>query len=145
MAAAVTLREERRSSARRLVERDEASRTFKLGTGASIVVVNRSPAGLLVESPVRLNPGAAIEVRPPVREGAAVMRAEVVHCQVCALDRFRGLRYRAGLRFVASSAYPACSHVSSRGKSLHGAAVQSHSPGMTSARLTWRCSWHADC
>ena len=145
MVVALSARDERRLAARHPAVREDDPATLKLRTGATIVVVNHSPTGLLVESPVRLTPGAAIEVRSHTPEGTGPTRAVVVHCRVCGVDRLRGLRYRAGLHFVAGNDYPARANPSMRGKSLHSGSGQGHPFNTGSPRPLWPSGWHADC
>jgi hypothetical protein len=62
-------------------------------------VIDLSPGGALVEAPIRLLPGARVELVLAAKERQWMLHAEVLRCRVSGLSP-EGPRYRAGLRFV---------------------------------------------
>lgn len=74
--------------------------------GREIVVVNLSSTGMLLEAGWHIRPGRLIEVRVVSGTSAMTVRGDVVRAYVSALDRQRGLRYRAALAFATPIIVP---------------------------------------
>jgi hypothetical protein len=74
--------------------------------GRSIVVVNLSPTGMLFETAWHIRPGRLVEVRLHFTTSTVVVRADVLRAYVSALDRRRGIRYRAALAFATPIRLP---------------------------------------
>jgi len=97
---------ERRLHARSPLSPGHAHPAARLRTGSLLRVLNTSPDGMLVESPARLLPGRQLDL--VLECGAAREQAPwvVIHSRVGCIRGSADLRYRAGLRRVAGSAYP---------------------------------------
>lgn len=74
--------------------------------GRPVVVVNLSAGGLLLETGWHIRPGRLVEVRLQFLSSPLTVCADVLRAWVSALDRQRGLRYRAALAFTAPIAVP---------------------------------------
>lgn len=66
---------------------------------ADVTVVDLSSGGALIEGVFRVRPGARVELRIGVEAERISVQARVLRCFVSALDRQRGVRYRAALAF----------------------------------------------
>lgn len=71
-----------------------------------VIVVNLSAGGMLVETSWHIRPSRLVEVRLQFAATAITVRAEVLRAYVSALDRHRGIRYRAALAFSTPIAVP---------------------------------------
>jgi hypothetical protein len=82
------------------------------------MVLNLSPDGVLVETPVRLLPGHPVDLL--VRSGSdeEVRHCLVVHSRVGLIIGAADLRYHAGLSRVLGSNYPVAAKAGSRGKEI---------------------------
>lgn len=95
----MTARElERRHTTRRTPSPDEALSRVRLRLGPELIVVNISEAGVLVDSPARLNPGARVDLHVVGRDGRVLVRSRVLRAWICALAADR-IRYRAAVMF----------------------------------------------
>lgn len=87
-------------------------------TGAPLRVLNTSPDGMLVETPVRLLPGRRVDVVLQAGTSHEHARWLVVHSRVGCLRGSSDLRYRAGLYRSAGMNYSLPPHPRSAGNSL---------------------------
>jgi len=78
----------------------------RLRTGSPLRVLNTSPDGLLVESPVRLVPGRQVELM--LHSGTCWEQAPwvVIRSRVGCIRGGADLRYRAGLHRMTGTSYP---------------------------------------
>lgn len=93
----------------------------RLRTGLPLIVVNVSPDGLLVETPVRLLPGHRVDLvlqRGEMQERALSL---VVHSRVAYIRGSGDLRYRVGLSLAGRTCYPHGPSPGAAGKELPGA------------------------
>lgn len=93
----------------------------RLRTGSPLLVMNVSPDGLLVETPVRLLPGHRVDLvlqRGDVQERAHSL---VVHSRVGYIRGSGDLRYRVGLSLAGRTCYPHGPSPGEAGKGLPGA------------------------
>jgi hypothetical protein len=67
--------------------------------GREVTLINISSGGALVEGNARLLPGTHVDLQLLVSGVRETIRARVVRCMVCGLNRHEGIRYRAALVF----------------------------------------------
>ena len=72
----------------------------RIRPGHSLVVVNVSTSGALVEAARQLRPGSSIHVRLESDSGHHHLRAVVLRCTVATINPFAGVSYRAALNFT---------------------------------------------
>ena len=106
MDRSLTAAGERRGHARSPLGPGHAHLSARLRTGSPLRVLNTSPDGMLVESPVRLLPGRQVDL--VLQSGATQEQTPwvVMHSRVGCIKGSSDLRYRAGLRRAAGSGYP---------------------------------------
>jgi hypothetical protein len=97
---------ERRVHHRVSPARGSATALARLRTGPSLRVINVSPDGMLVESPVRLLPGRHVDVVLQADGSQEHSPWLVVHSRVGCLRGLSYLRYHVGMRRMAGSHYP---------------------------------------
>jgi hypothetical protein len=105
MAAPVAPAPERRAQRRRIVEPGHSSLAVRLRTGPSLRVIDLSPGGLLVETPVRLLPGHSVDLVLHTGAEQVFARGLVVHSRVGTIRGGAELRYRAGLCLAGGTDY----------------------------------------
>jgi hypothetical protein len=90
----------------------------RLRTGSPLRLINTSPEGMLVESPVRLLPGRRVDV--VLQSDSAQEQAPwvVIHSRVGCIRGSSDLRYRAGLHRVLGSNFPGVSDTAWHGNGL---------------------------
>jgi hypothetical protein len=103
MAAIVAPAPERRAQRRRTIEPGQSSLAVRLRTGPSLRVIDMSPEGLLVETPVRLLPGHAVNLVLHTGADQVSVRGLVVHSRVGTIRGGAELRYRVGLWLAAGT------------------------------------------
>jgi hypothetical protein len=129
MAATVAPAPERRAQPRRMIEPGHSSLAVRLRTGPPLRVIDMSPEGLLVETPVRLLPGHSVDLVLHTGAEQVSLRGLVVHSRVGAIRGGAELRYRVGLWLAAGTDY---SHVGTAG-----------AEGERTTRVE-RSQWHPD-
>jgi hypothetical protein len=80
--------------------------TAAVAPGRSVVVVNLSRLGMLLETDWHIGPSRLVEVRLQFATATLGVCADVLRAYVSALDSRRGLRYRAALVFSVPIAMP---------------------------------------
>lgn len=90
---------ERRASPRRGRQECGWLVATRVRPGHDVLLRDLSGGGALVEGPVRLVPGAPVELQLVAVDGGHRLRGRVLRCSVCALDGTRGVQYRAALVF----------------------------------------------
>jgi len=118
MGRPVSVRAERRCHPRIRVAHGCPRIAAKLRTGAPVTVLDMSPAGLLVETPVRLLPGHHVDVVLHGGHSQEIRHCLIVHSRVGAIYGGSDLRYRAGLCRVPGSNYPGATNSGSAGKGI---------------------------
>ena len=88
--------DERRRDRRQSAVEDHGVLSTRIGAGHPARLVDVSPGGALVDTPMRMLPGSAIEVRLATRRHRIAIRGEVVRCSV---SRLRPIVYRGAVRF----------------------------------------------
>lgn len=98
-------RGERRAHPRATAVTGQEQSAARLRTGSPLRVLNTSPDGMLVESPVRLLPDRRVDV--VLQSGSTQVHAPwvVIHSRVGCIRGSSDLRYRVGLRRMAGSSY----------------------------------------
>ena len=71
-----------------------------------VIVVNLSALGMLVETSWHIRPSCLVEVRLRFVASTLTVCADVLRAYVSALDRRRGIRYRAALAFSTRIVVP---------------------------------------
>lgn len=89
-------REERRDDRRRCGVDDHGVLSTRIAPGHHARLIDVSSAGALVDTPMRLLPGATVEVRLATRHQRITIRGEVVRCTVA---RLQPIVYRGAVRF----------------------------------------------
>jgi hypothetical protein len=91
--ATVAVLQERRAEARRTAGGVRCRRDAVLRPGQAVVVLNINSRAALVESDVRLRPGALTELQLATGGGRTSVRGRLDRCHVAALEplRYRGL------------------------------------------------------
>ena len=91
--AVLTVPRERRAEERRTVNSVRCRADAVLRPGQAVVVVNINSRAALVESDVRLRPGATTELQLVNGNGRVSIRGRLDRCHVSALEplRYRGL------------------------------------------------------
>jgi len=87
---------ERRADRRQTAVEDHGVLSTRVGAGHPARLVDVSPGGALVDTPLRLLPGSAVEVRLATRRDRIAIRGEVVRCSV---NRLQPMVYRGAVRF----------------------------------------------
>ena len=88
-----------------MIEPGHAALAVRLRTGPSLRVIDLSPGGLLVETPVRLLPGHSVDLVLHTGAEQVFARGLVVHSRVGTIRGGAELRYRAGLCLPAGTDY----------------------------------------
>ena len=106
----ITPPHDRRRQPRRNPAADEPMAQIRMRTGALLTIVDVSGLGALVESTVRLVPGARVDAHVMTRDGRVLVRSRVVRAIVSAL-RPDAVSYRVALVFdepvdTSASGYP---------------------------------------
>lgn len=95
---------ERDVTERRQSERIESAASswgrVRLRTGHEVSLVNVSGGGALVETSARLLPGTAVILHVHAEQRTIAVRARVVRCHVCTIDKDAGVRYRGAVAFA---------------------------------------------
>jgi hypothetical protein len=73
--------------------------------GQTVIVIDVSPRGALVEARTQLRPGSLVEVQLEDEERRTSVGARVVRCDVTGISPDRGTTYRAGLAFIEHCAW----------------------------------------
>jgi hypothetical protein len=95
----------------------------RVRAGHSLVIVNVSSTGALVEAACQLRPGSRIDVHLETDEYRQVVGAKVTRCAVSAIDAVTGITYRAALNFTEG-----CDWL--RERATHaGSALHENAPG----------------
>jgi hypothetical protein len=68
--------------------------------GRKVIAVNLSEVGMLVEAAWYIRPSRLVEVRVHFPGRPTTVLAEIVRAYVSAIDRSRGVRYRAAFAFA---------------------------------------------
>jgi hypothetical protein len=89
---------DRRMAPRRRPGDHETLSGVRLRAGGSLVVIDLSETGALVEGAMRLLPGTHVEVHVVTRDGRTLVRSRVLRAFVVQLAA-DGVRYRAALAF----------------------------------------------
>ena len=89
---------ERRRASRRSPAHDEPLARIRLRAGGQLVVIDVSPAGVLVEGATRLLPGTHVDVHVITGDGRTLVRSRVVRAYVWDLRPDR-ISYRGALAF----------------------------------------------
>jgi hypothetical protein len=92
------MRSDRRRTARRVPEAQDALARVRLRGGRELIVVDVSPGGAMVEGTARLLPGTHVDVHVTTRDGRVLARARVIRAFVCRVEP-ESIHYRAGLAF----------------------------------------------
>jgi hypothetical protein len=71
---------------------------MRLRSGLPLTLVIDVSDGWIVESTARLLPGSSVEIVLAPGHGDQARRAVITRCEVVAIDRRHGVRYRARLR-----------------------------------------------
>lgn len=87
---------ERRHDRRRSAVEDHGVLSARIVPGHQARLVDISPSGALVDTPLRLLPGTNVEVRLATRHQQIDVRGQVVRCMV---TRVAPLVYRGAVRF----------------------------------------------
>lgn len=93
---AVTHGRERRADRRQTAVEDHGVLSTRVGDGHPARLVDVSSGGALVDTPLRLLPGSAVEMRLATRRDRIAIRGEVVRCSV---NRLQPMVYRGAVRF----------------------------------------------
>jgi hypothetical protein len=86
-----------------MIEPGQSSLVVRLRTGPSLRVIDMSPEGLLVETPVRLLPGHSVNLVLHTGADQVFVRGLVVHSRVGTIRGGAELRYRVGLWLAAGT------------------------------------------
>jgi hypothetical protein len=70
---------------------------LRLRSGGPLTVIGETPDAWLIESTVRLLPGSAVEIVIMADGQPIALVARITRCEVAAIDRAAGIRYRARL------------------------------------------------
>lgn len=102
--ATLTVLHERRTEKRRTAGGVQCRPDAVLRPGQPVVVLNINSRAALVESHVRLRPGALTELQLASGSGRTSIRGTLDRCHVCALEplRYRGLLVFEGRLELAS-------------------------------------------
>jgi len=109
---------ERRHHPRLRIQPGRPVVTARLRTGSPVTVLDASPDGLLVETPVRLLPGRHVDLVVQSGPGQEVRRCLVVHSRVGSIQGAADLKYQAGLCRVWGTNYPSTPGARDREKEL---------------------------
>jgi hypothetical protein len=74
----------------------------RLRPGRDAVLVDLGAGGALIEGAARLHPGSTVVLQLIGPRRSAFLTGTVVRCQVSALDRDAGVRYRGAINFDVS-------------------------------------------
>jgi hypothetical protein len=88
-----------------MIEPGHSSLAVRLRTGSSLRVIDMSPEGLLVETPVRLLPGHSVNLVLHTGAEQVSVPGLVVHSRVGTIRGGAELRYRVGLWLAAGTNY----------------------------------------
>jgi hypothetical protein len=99
---------ERRQTQRLRCEECDWLTVVRLLPGREAQVVDLSPTGALIETPVRLLPGSGVSLLLGATDWRQLIEALIVRCAVFALIPENGVRYRAGLLFRGEVVFPSC-------------------------------------
>jgi hypothetical protein len=88
-----------------MIEPGHSSLAVRLRTGPSLRVIDMSPEGLLVETPVRLLPGHSVNLVLHTGANQVPVRSFVVHSRVGTIRGVAELRYLVGLWLAAGTNY----------------------------------------
>ena len=93
------VRQDRRMAARFAPRTLDIPARARLRPGAEVTIVNLSWAGVLIDGPCRLQPGAPAGISLDLTGVRGVLACRVVRCHVSHVGGPGGIRYRAGLAF----------------------------------------------